>query len=79
MSHAKGYRIESPGDPSVGWFPSTWILQGDFYFDGDEDRKAFEEALLSAFHENVADDAYLITEEELEKVNEFYTHQDDEG
>ncbi len=69
MSSTKGYRIESPGDPSVGWFPSTWIIQGEFYFDGDEDKEVFEKELLSVFHEYIADDAYLITVEDFDKTN----------
>ncbi len=57
---ASGFHISDPGDPSVGMFPSYWTLDGDFYFDGNEELEQFKKKLAEAFE--YATDGKLIIE-----------------
>ncbi len=66
--NTKGFYIVSPGDPSVGIFPSQWTLSGDIYFNDKEELEEFRTDLKNTF-ERIADDAHIETFEEREEEN----------
>jgi len=72
----KGFIISDPfSDESVGIYPQSWELKGDFDFDSQEDLDAFVRRLQSAF-DLVCDDLPIvrtvedIEEEEVRRENE---------
>lgn len=65
----KGFSIYAPGDMSVGIFPSSWKLEGEFHFDDEDTYKEFIKALQAAF-EFVIDDSVDIT-----TFEEFYDYE----
>jgi hypothetical protein len=44
-----GFYVTAAGDPSVGIFSSTWKLDGDFYFDNQEELEEFRKELKEVF------------------------------
>lgn len=67
----KGFIISDPGDTSVGIFPATWKLDGDFEFYDSDELNAFKKAITEAF-EYVADPVHIATIEELDKQEEKF-------
>lgn len=59
MQTVSKFDIYLPGDPSVGFFATTWQLVGPFFFEDNEDRKAFEDELRESMS-SLADDAAII-------------------
>jgi len=49
MIETKGFIIVFAGDPSVGIFPSHWEVDGEMYFDSQEDFDEFVEKLKDAW------------------------------
>lgn len=70
-----GFYITSYGDESVGIFNQTWQLDGDFYFDSQEDLEKMREKIKETF-EIYADNLAVQTFEEynnlLEQQNELF-------
>ncbi len=59
-----GFYIVFPGDPSVGIFESQWKLEGDFYFDNQDELEEFRALLNLTYRNYVGDDCKIITFEE---------------
>lgn len=81
MIQTNGFRIVSPGDPSVGIFSSEWELPGAFFFDEQSELEEFRGKLKEAF-EYIADDCYIETFEERKKYlneeREMFRHLEEE-
>jgi len=67
MVNIKGFYITEPGDPSVGMFPSTWKLDGDFIFDNQEELERFRENLKKTFEDYCGEFVKVETIDEIEK------------
>ena len=72
MIEIKGFYITEPGDPSVGIFPSTWVLEGKLIFDNDEELQQFKSELKQVF-DNYCGSVKINTIDEIEKIEEDYT------
>ena len=59
-----GFYIIFPGDPSVGINESQWKLEGDFYFDNQDELEEFRALLNLTYQNYVGDDCNIITFEE---------------
>jgi hypothetical protein len=44
-----GFYVTAAGDPSVGIFSSTWKIDGDFYFDDQEELELLRKDLKEVF------------------------------
>lgn len=44
-----GFLVHYDGDESVGIFPQTWTISGDFKFDSTADVDAFKRKICEAF------------------------------
>ena len=72
MVEIKGFYITEPGDPSVGIYPSTWKLEGNFIFDNQEELESFRENLKKTFEDYCGKFAKVKTIDEVEKMEEDY-------
>jgi hypothetical protein len=59
----KGFHIIFKGDSSVGIFDSRWELNGDFYFDNQEELESFRKE-LQVLYENYCGEVTIETFEE---------------
>jgi hypothetical protein len=59
----KGFNIMFKGDPDVGIFSSRWELNGDFYFDNQQELEDFRKE-LQALYENYCGEVTIETFEE---------------
>jgi len=59
----KGFNIMFKGDPSVGIFDSRWELNGDFYFDNQQELEDFRKE-LQGLYENYCGEVTIETFEE---------------
>ena len=75
MVKTDGFYIVSPGDPSVGIYPSQWEVTGGFIFEDQKELTDFKKELKELF-ELVVDDHYVETFEErkleLEEERKMY-------
>ena len=61
-----GFQITFPGDPSVGIPNSFWSIDGDFYFDNQEELEIMREQLRSAWESYCGENCKVLT------LNEYY-------
>jgi hypothetical protein len=59
-----GFYITAPGDPSVGIFPANWKIDGDFYFDNQEELEEFRKELNELFTNHCGEGVIVDTFEE---------------
>lgn len=65
-----GFYIKVPGDMSVGIQDSLWKLDGDFYFDNNDELEEFRAALSLTFQNYVGENCRVETfEEHQSKIN----------
>jgi len=67
----KSFTIYYGNDPSVGVFPSSYKLEGDFIFENEEELKAFKRAILGAYEWVETNIGYIYTDDELLKQEHF--------
>lgn len=67
----KGFSIYAPGDMSVGIFPSSWKLEGEFHFDEEDNYKEFIKALQAAFELVIDEPVDITTFEEIKEFNNY--------
>lgn len=68
IMHIEGFLITAHGDPSVGIFPSSWKLEGDFYFDNQEECDEFKKEIKISFESYCGEIVEVITYEEYESM-----------
>lgn len=67
-----GFIVTAPGDESVGIFPSKWEIEGDFYFDNQEELNEFKEQTKLLFENYYCGEIVdIITFEEHQKFCEL--------
>lgn len=59
-----GFYVTAPGDPSVGIFPANWKIDGDFYFDNEEELEEFRKELNEVFTNYCGEGVHVYTFEE---------------
>lgn len=59
-----GFYIKLPGDMSVGINDSVWQLEGDFYFDNEDELEEFRARLKLTFENYCGEDCRVETFEE---------------
>lgn len=64
-----GFHIIVKGDPSVGVANSEWKLEGEFYFDDEEELQLFKKNLKLAFEEYCGEISIDTFEEYQKKIN----------
>ncbi len=67
MIQTKGFIIIFAGDPSVGIFSSRWEVDGEMYFDSQEDFDEFVEKLKDAWEIVRGERVQIITFEAYEQ------------
>jgi hypothetical protein len=67
MVNIKGFYITEPGDPSVGIYPATWKLEGEFIFDNEEELESFRTDLKKTFENYCGEFVKVETIDEIEK------------
>jgi len=76
INKISGFHITAPGDESVGIFPSSWKLDGDFYFDTPEELNNFKEELKNFFEISYCgENVDVITDKEYEALCNEYQEQ----
>ena len=65
-----GFYIYAEGDSSVGVSPTSWKLDGDFYFDNKEDMELFRAELKNLFEFYCGDSGIAV--DTFEELNERY-------
>lgn len=64
-----GFVITAPGDESVGIFPAKWELEGDFYFDNQEELNEFKKQTKLLFENYYCgENVNIITFEEHQSI-----------
>ena len=67
MIQTKGFIIIFAGDPSVGIFSSRWEVDGEMYFDSQEDFDEFVEKLKDAWEIVCSERVQIITFESYQQ------------
>lgn len=63
--------ITAHGDPSVGIFPSTWIVGPEFYFENKEELEYFRKELSDLFTEYTTERVSVDTAEEIDAEEKY--------
>lgn len=67
-----GFYIEERGDTTVGIFPSTWKIEGQFFFSDQSEYDEFVEGLKNAF-EAISDERVMVSSfEEIESEEQRF-------
>lgn len=68
IKKVSGFVITAPGDESVGIFSSSWKIEGDFFFDNQEECDEFKKDLNYVFENYCGEIVEIITFEEYQTM-----------
>ena len=63
-----GFVVSFPGDPSVGVSDGQWTINGDFYFDDQEELQKFKDDLKLTWENYCGENCRIYTCEEIDEV-----------
>lgn len=73
----KGFYISYAGDPSVGIFGGSFVVNGGFYFEDKEEMEQFRKDLQDLFEAHVGERCSVSTDEEIKAENDMWEDFDE--
>lgn len=77
MINASGFTVHFHGDPSVGIFPTSWKVVGDFEFEDDPELEIFRKKLSEAFEYVCGEATEVMSFEEIEDMEDKLRNGED--